>query len=126
VKLYSSIHVTNYHVCIEPYFLPTYGKHGIIEIPLPAHDCLTIGYGSSGTPGYSYLVREGQDVDVGALKVFLSTDYVDYGRIAQRSPFENPKDYRGTRAEDNTSSKGGSWDTMTVAIVQRKRHSLIL
>jgi hypothetical protein len=89
-------------------------------MPLPSHNCLTIGYGSSGSPPFSYLLREGQDVDVGALKLFLSTDYVDYRRIVQKSPFEN--DQRGPQRVDTSLLKTGSWDTMTLAIVQRKRH----
>ncbi|KAF5342908.1 hypothetical protein D9758_015402 [Tetrapyrgos nigripes] len=122
LDLYASLFYFDFSdLSIEPYFLPPTAKNGAIETPLPARDCLTIGYGSSGTPPYSYFVREGEDVDVGALKLFLSTDYVEYRRIAQKSPFEN--DHRGGGAKRvDRLSKRSLWDTMTVAIVQRKRH----
>ncbi|KAF5344791.1 hypothetical protein D9758_014428 [Tetrapyrgos nigripes] len=107
LNLYASLFYFDFSdLSIEPYFLPPTAKNGMIETPLPAHDCLTIGYGSSGTPPYSYLVREGEDVDVGALKLFLSTDYVDYRRIAQKSPFET--DHRGTKRV-NRLSKRSLW-----------------
>ncbi|THU91193.1 hypothetical protein K435DRAFT_863635 [Dendrothele bispora CBS 962.96] len=91
---------------IDPHFLPPTAKDGIIKIPFPAKDCLIIGYGSSETPPYGFSVRERQDVDVGALKLFLSTDYVDYGAIAQKSPFE---DHRGGKKMWKPS-KRSLWD----------------
>ncbi|THU77272.1 hypothetical protein K435DRAFT_564575, partial [Dendrothele bispora CBS 962.96] len=89
LNLYASLLYFDFSdLSIDPHFLPPTAKNGVIEMPLPAKGSLTIGYGSSGSPPYGFSVRERQDVDVGALKLFLSTDYVDYGTIAQKSPFE--------------------------------------
>ncbi|THU94293.1 hypothetical protein K435DRAFT_900628 [Dendrothele bispora CBS 962.96] len=119
LNLYASLLYFDFSdLSIDPHFLPPTAKNGVIEMPLPAKGSLTIGYGSSGTPPYGFSVRERQDVDVGALKLFLSTDYVDYGTIAQKSPFE---DHRGGKKMWKPS-KRSLWDSMTVIIVQRKKH----
>ncbi|THU91188.1 hypothetical protein K435DRAFT_909316 [Dendrothele bispora CBS 962.96] len=119
LNLYASLLYFDFSdLSIDPHFLPPTAKNGVIETPLPAKGCLTIGYGSSGTPPYGFSVRERQNVDVGALKLFLSTDHVDYGAIAQKSPFE---DHRGGK-KIRKPSKISLWDSMTVIIVQRKKH----
>ncbi|THU90069.1 hypothetical protein K435DRAFT_864623 [Dendrothele bispora CBS 962.96] len=118
LNLYASLLYFDFSdLSIDPHFLPPTAKNDIIETPLPAKGCLTIGYGSSGTPPYGFSVRDRQDVDVGALKLFLSTDRVDHGAIAQKSPFE---DHRG--GKKRKPSKRSLWDSMTVIIVQRKKH----
>ncbi|THU90085.1 hypothetical protein K435DRAFT_968821 [Dendrothele bispora CBS 962.96] len=119
LNLYASLLYFDYSdLSIDPHFLPPTAKNGVIEMPLPAKGSLTIGYGPSGIPPYEFSVRESQDVDVGALKLFLSTDYVDYGAIAQKSPFE---DYR--KANQRLKPELSEWDSMTVIIVQkRKKH----
>ncbi|THU91191.1 hypothetical protein K435DRAFT_909329, partial [Dendrothele bispora CBS 962.96] len=119
LNLYASLLYFDFSdLSIDPHFLPPTAKNGIVETPLPAKGCLTIGYGSSGTPPYGFSLREKQDVDVGALKLFLSTDYVDYGAIAQKSPFE---DHRGGKKMWKPS-KRSLWDSITVIIVQKKKH----
>ena len=48
-----------------------------VTASLAARSTLTIGYGStSGTDPIGFYLRQGQDVDVGFLKVFLSTQYI--------------------------------------------------
>ena len=46
-----------------------------------------MGYGDSGWPPHTFFLREGQNVDVGILKLFLSRNQVDLSHIAQSSPF---------------------------------------
>jgi hypothetical protein len=58
----------------------------VYSIP-PGGKPLTIGYGESGTAPRAYTVRKGQDVDVGYLRLFVSTDYADWTAIEQGTPF---------------------------------------
>ena len=47
-----------------------------------------MGYGDSGSVPYTYFLREGQNVDVGTLKLFLSRNQVNLSHVAQPSPFQ--------------------------------------
>jgi len=77
---------------------------------------LTIGYGSGGEVPYNYFMRDGQDIDVGFLKLFLTTQPVDYSNIPQSSPFEV-----GDRATAPRKEKPRLiWDTILVQVVQRR------
>ncbi|KAJ6464605.1 hypothetical protein DFH09DRAFT_1488908 [Mycena vulgaris] len=51
----------------------------------PAHR--THGYGNSGAQPWSFEVRDGEEVEVGFIKVFLTQRPVDLRRIAQESVF---------------------------------------
>ena len=92
-----------------------------MDVPLPKKvnnvpGSLTIGYGSGGTVPFVYFMRDGQDVDVGFLKLFLTTEPVDYSNIPQNSPF-NVND----RAHATYKPKPLLiWDTLLVAVVQRR------
>ena len=93
-----------------------------LDVPLPAKKgkgepgSLTIGYGCRGAVPFSYFMREGQDLDVGFLKLFLTTEPVDYSNIPQFSPlsFDN-------RATGEAKLKPHLiWDTILIAVVQRR------
>ena len=66
---------------------PVTVARGIVEPPLKGKGCLTVGYGDCGWVPQTFYVREGQKVDVGILKLFLSKKQVDLSHIAQPSPF---------------------------------------
>ncbi len=76
---------------------------------------MAIGYGARGTVPHIYTLREGQDVDVGFLKLFFSTEYLDLSGIVQGSPFIECRG--GTQAMPESRNL---WDTMCVAVVQKK------
>src|ERR1700691_3526465 len=92
----------------------------ILDVPLPKMKdniagSLTIDYGSGGAVSFSYLLRAKQDVDVGSLKLFLTTKPVDYSNIPQSSPFNlNRAD-----APKGRCKAPFIWDTMLVTLVQR-------
>ena len=71
---------------IAPYYEPPIAG-GIVEPPLKAKGHLPIGYGDSGWVPHIFFLREGQSVDVGVLKLFLSRNQVNLSDIAQSSPF---------------------------------------
>jgi len=101
---------------ISPYYKPGTAKDGEADVSLPPGGSLTIGYGDSGTAAYNYTLRPNQSIDVGYLKLFLSTAYVDFSNIEQKSPFG------GTRASGESKTKVRMiWDSMKIAIVQKKR-----
>ncbi|SJL15635.1 uncharacterized protein ARMOST_19139 [Armillaria ostoyae] len=73
---------------ISSYYQPGRAKKDA-DVSLPPQESLTIGYGASGTVPHMYTLREGQDVDVGFLKLFFSTEYMDLSGVVQGSPFED-------------------------------------
>ncbi|KAG6919900.1 hypothetical protein DXG01_015608 [Tephrocybe rancida] len=87
---------------------------------IPAHKSLYIGYGDSERNPISYFLPEGQNVDVGFVKLYVSTKHVDYSTILQRSSFvhqrgssgDDPKKTKYTNTRDN-------WDTVTTPIIIR-------
>ncbi|TFY62831.1 hypothetical protein EVG20_g6557 [Dentipellis fragilis] len=102
---------------ITPYYLPaTAGQ--IVDAPLRAKQSLTVGFGAGGSVPYSYFLRDGQDVDVGFLKLFLSTEQVDLAHLVQRSPFEE-----GRGAQEAPKRSTPIWDTILVSVVQRRGKS---
>ena len=92
-----------------------------LDVPLPKKannvpGSLSIGYGSGGLTPFSYFIRDGQDTDVGFLKLFLTTEPVDYSNVPQTSPFD-------IRQRGNGKYKPKPrliWDTILVAVVQRR------
>ncbi len=96
------------------YYQPGGAKNNT-DVSLPPGESLAIGYGASGTVPHMYTLREGQDVDVGFLKLFFSTQYIDLSGIVQESPFTESR--WGTRA---TPESRRLWDSMCVAVVQEK------
>ncbi|VDB88738.1 unnamed protein product [Peniophora sp. CBMAI 1063] len=95
----------------EYYASPATGPRA--EPSLPANGILPIGYGDGGGRPYNYYLRQGQDLDVGFLRLFLSVEPIHFSGIAQQSPFElNSRQFRA-EAEP-------LWDAVTIAVVQRK------
>ncbi|KAK0187315.1 caspase domain-containing protein [Armillaria mellea] len=121
VPLYVSIFYFDYSdLSIKLYYEPGIAKDGNVDASLPRRDSslttnpsLTIGYGASGMDPRSYRLREGQNVDVGFLKLFVSTDYVNLSGIAQKSPFEKSREDiggdHGRNRRDCYTLRGQEW-----------------
>jgi hypothetical protein len=78
---------------------------------------LAIGsHGASGSVPFSYYLRDGQDVDVSFLKLFLSTKQVDLSSIPQNSPFDDEHRYV-VQVEPKPKVV---WDTILITIIQRR------
>ena len=71
---------------------------------LKPQQTLTIGYGSFGLSSFGYFLREGQEVDVGTLRFYFSTEAVDLVYVRQESPFSMRA---GCVANDITVRWGG-------------------
>ncbi|KAJ7909427.1 hypothetical protein B0H13DRAFT_2233080 [Mycena leptocephala] len=109
---------------ISPLYMPSHAKESNVLPSITANgDPLTIGYGTGGWPPTRFklpTLPDGRlvDVDVGFLKLFISTKYVDYSLMPQESPFE---DFRGIVMDLERRPGPEMWDTMKIAVVLRKK-----
>ena len=92
---------------------PTSGAR--VDPPLLPNSSFAIGYGDGGGVPYCYFLRENQNIDVGYLKLFLSTDHVDLSHVPQPSPFVLHRDI-GPVTDKTTLT----WDTILIPVVQRR------
>ncbi|KAG8853732.1 hypothetical protein FRB91_004404 [Serendipita sp. 411] len=113
----SAFYFDNSDLSITSYFQPPTARNKV-DPPLPAHQSLTIGYGAGGGRPFHYFLPDGQDVDVGFLKFFISTEPVDLSAIPQFSPFETGR--MSVRVPDKPL---GIWSTMLITVVQRRKAS---
>ena len=101
---------------LDAWYEPPFAARNGQFPPLQPNGFLTIGYGSGGVPSRKFGLDDGRNVDVGYLKLFLSTEHVDYSHVQQESPF------RQDRATTVYKPKLRVWDTMLIPIVLlRKR-----
>ncbi|KZP16325.1 hypothetical protein FIBSPDRAFT_934656 [Athelia psychrophila] len=77
----------------------------------------TIGYGFTGTKPMHRIsnLPDGQDITVGFLKTFFTTQYVDFSNIPQPTPF-----IRRRADVPPTKVKPARWDTTLIPQVQRR------
>lgn len=68
------------------YQAPTVSGQQIVDPPLKSNQYISIGYGGLGIQHLVVGVRS-HGIEVGFLKVFFSTEHIDFSRIAQESPF---------------------------------------
>ncbi|KJA22181.1 hypothetical protein HYPSUDRAFT_41353 [Hypholoma sublateritium FD-334 SS-4] len=74
---------------------------------------LTIGYGSSRALPLSYYLRDGQNFDIGFLKIFLSIRPADLSTLPQPTPFERSRPF-DKRPILNL------WGTILIPAIQRR------
>ncbi|KAI0312157.1 hypothetical protein OF83DRAFT_1087200 [Amylostereum chailletii] len=99
---------------LEPYYQqPTSGARP--DPSLRPGGSLTIGYGNSGSVPFTYYLRPGQDLDVGFLKLFLSTEPLDLSSIPQESPFHGIRSGAPPRRKVRRI-----WDAVMIAVVQHR------
>ena len=107
---------------LASYYQPPSAR-GIVNPPLKGHQNLTVGFGDSGTVPTMFYLREQQNVDVGILKLFLSSMQIDLSDVAQPSPFDSIGTRYTTRplAEMKEPAKSSfPWDTILIPVVQRR------
>ena len=92
---------------------------GTVEPPLEGERQLTVGYGDSGWVPHTFFLREGQSVDVGILKLFLSRTQVNLSHVAQPSPFEVSRASAKAVLPDDKNLPL-PWDTIEIPVVQRR------
>lgn len=105
-------------LAIDEYYLGTTIGDAAADAPLPVGASLRIGYGSGGQPPFQYELAEGQKIDVGIIKLFLTTSPAEFESLVQESPFGGG---RGRDEADLEMMKPlEMWDTITMVLVQRK------
>ncbi|KIM25361.1 hypothetical protein M408DRAFT_315703, partial [Serendipita vermifera MAFF 305830] len=118
-SLYASVfYFDNSNLSITSYFQPPTAR-GKVDPLLPRRESLAIGYGAGGGRPFKFFLPNNQDVDVGFIKIFLSSRRVDLSSIPQVSPFDR---HRG--GPDGVQSKPpGLWSTILITSIQRRRAS---
>ncbi|KAF8961631.1 caspase domain-containing protein [Flammula alnicola] len=106
----------NSDLSIGPYYQPPTSGHYALDVPLKKNGgILTIGYGTGGVPPFAYFLRDEQNIDVGFLKLFITTKPVDLSSIPQQTPFE---DARSSGSLSKTEID--TWGTVLIPVVQRR------
>ncbi|KAK0214570.1 hypothetical protein IW262DRAFT_1300651 [Armillaria fumosa] len=120
-KLAVALYVSMFYFDVSDLSITPYYQLGSAQkdadASLPPKGSLDIGYSMSGIVPYSYTLRQGQDIDVGFLKLFFSTKHMDLSGLVQGSPFENAG-HLSSDAQKRKAFEG--WHVMHVAIVQKK------
>ena len=88
--------------CIVDWYMPPFGAgtkglSAAVDAPLPPKSTLAIGYSDGGVSPWQFLLRKGDDKDVGFFKIFLTSSPADLSSITQESPF----------VENNIPSRAG-------------------
>jgi hypothetical protein len=102
-----------------PYYITHHPSGGYKpEPPLKAHGELTIGYGSAETPRpFVYEIPRGRDLDVGFLKIYLSTEAIDLSDIHEA--FSETRSCTPIWRPQPQNLLG----TILIPIIQRRRQS---
>lgn len=75
-----------------------------------------VGYGSAGVDALEFSLDDGLESDIGFLKLFVSSTYIDMRTLEQLSPLE-----RARKATKKRLSSASVWDTWTYVLkTQRK------
>jgi hypothetical protein len=110
---------------VSYYQPPTSGAK--IDPPLLPKSSVTIGFGAGSGVPYCYSLRKNQDIDIGHLKLFLSTEYVDLSHVPQHSPFVSvprPSPFASVPHLGAVGNKSRLiWDTILIPVVQRRSNS---
>ncbi|CCM00515.1 uncharacterized protein FIBRA_02549 [Fibroporia radiculosa] len=109
----------NSDLSIQSYYTPSTAGQYQLDSPLTKDGgILTIGYGTSGVPAISYFLRPEQDIDVGLIKIFLTTRPVDMSMIPQTSPFLAGRD---TPSPSGQRVDVDAWGAILIPVIQRRK-----
>ncbi|KAK7471968.1 hypothetical protein VKT23_000076 [Stygiomarasmius scandens] len=100
---------------IVSYHLPPVAREGQAEFSIHAKKSLTIGFGDGGGDPKSHALKKRQKVDVGFLKLYLSTQYVDFSGIPQSSPLQQDR-----AIYDNPLPPPSFWDILMIPVIQKR------
>ncbi|KAF8519186.1 caspase domain-containing protein [Gautieria morchelliformis] len=109
--------------CIEPYYLSQKGINRV-DPPLRAGYTHTVGYGAGGEVPFAFHLPNGQAIDVGFLKLFLTTSPMDFDSMTQSSPFDTaraalPRADTIQKLKQAAAESAEQWGTVVTAIIQR-------
>jgi hypothetical protein len=87
----------------------------MVDAPLRPRGNLTIGYGAGGATPFRYYLRDEKEMEVGFLKLFVSTEPIDLSKVPQFSPF----DKRNRKIKQYEGKPNGLWHTSLITVAQR-------
>jgi hypothetical protein len=88
---------------------------GNADPPLPKRSELTIGFGDGGAAPWQFHLNDDEDMDVGFLKVFLTTSPAEFSSVAQ-DPF-GPTSRHPLPPSNNVDL----WGSITATILQMRQ-----
>lgn len=91
---------------------------GKVDVPLPPHSRLPLGYGGGGVPPWQFALREGEKKDIGFFKLFLSTCPTNFSSILQESPFDSGMSRFGRTVAIGDLDPPQLWAAQLVTVVQ--------
>ncbi|KZP22899.1 hypothetical protein FIBSPDRAFT_930844 [Athelia psychrophila] len=102
------------NLSIVTYHCPT--NSGNQNPPFKKGEVFTIGYDSAGIKlRRTVNLPDGQDITVGFLKMFFTTQYIDFSNILQPTPF-----IPGRTDAPPTKAKPARWGTILIPQIQRR------
>ena len=108
-------------MCLASYYMPpTATSTSRVDPPLRPEGSLPIGYGAGGSPPSRYRLKPNQTLDVGYIKLFISTHAVDLSSIPQPSPFSG----KARDVDHMRPLPTPTWDVITVAVIQRPKGTI--
>ncbi|KAG6809065.1 hypothetical protein H0H92_001741 [Tricholoma furcatifolium] len=102
-------------LAITAYHIPGYAAKGNVDLSIPGKGSLPIGFGDSGCRPRTYNVEPPSRIDIGFVKLYVFTKYIDLSDISQKSPIpisRKDKPFKKERKE--------YWGTLTIPIIQRR------
>ncbi|KAG8720958.1 hypothetical protein FRC08_016909 [Ceratobasidium sp. 394] len=89
--------------------------------PIRSMQCLPISNGSSGTDPTAFFLESGQTLDMGIIKLFVTTRPVSFCPLEQESPFEEGGQSNTRKAVTRFMlTNAGLWDTQSLVVVQHE------
>lgn len=95
-----------------------------MDAPLPPKSSLAVGYGDGGASPWQFLLREGEDKDLGFFKLFLTTKPADFSSIPQESPFDRGTSRHGQLAAAKLPAPDW-WGSKLSTVVQVRHVDMI-
>ncbi|KDN42637.1 hypothetical protein RSAG8_06594, partial [Rhizoctonia solani AG-8 WAC10335] len=112
-------------LAIEEYYLGSTLGNSTATPPLPRGSSLTIGYGSGGQTPFQYVVDEEQGVDVGIIKLFVTTSPTEFDSLAQESPFDGGRGVVEEKTVEKLLRPRDEWDTISMALLKWRGNWLV-
>jgi hypothetical protein len=109
------------------YHLASWAESGSSQSYRPSSDLplkhsggsLAIGYGAAGYPPLAFEIKNGLDVEVVFLKIYVSTKAVDLSHLSQTSPLGST---RGMKSYQPKKAKDTWTDIVILMVLQRHRN----
>jgi hypothetical protein len=95
--------------------------NGRADPELPMHGQFMIGDESDGGAPLSFVLGPGEELDVGFIKIFWSTDPLELDNVVQGSAFEASASEETRKVCLKGGREAKEWGTVLVTLVQRGR-----